>query len=606
MVIGYSDDMPMTKSAKNNIESVKHTDDVHEVLSKVITRINTLNGIDMQVDADGRITGINITDGGVSINGELIKIGTEPNSPSDVIITGGQAYIRNLLMDKLQGGNLTLGGTVIVKDTTQPKIEYVNEDGTTYWDFPEITKEFLDASFTRYDNEGNAVVQIDEEKSYFENLSVGNISVGNVLPGSPIATVSTGNKVFYVDANPTDAMYEDESYDGLSEDKPLPITNMTDVIPDILNHTYTFIVKMYSTGDVMEYPDDHILFKGISGNGNILLNLNGQKIVYTICISKSTIQFYLTDGTIIYNPDSSDKPYAIQNYSSSHMECNNVIVKSTRYPNKDSNGNYEEFDGIRTIYNGMSHIEGCTIEGFRDGIYISRAHNTYALNNTGKVNRYGTSAYYSSKGTVSTKGVSSLQAGKSIYETQGGQIMKDSSPTFPYEPSSGETTQQSTVPTVTVKKRTWDATYANNYYGSYWVSSGDWKGRVVSGKWPGYPSQSGIWILPQSMRDTLKGKTIKKVTVSIYRHNNKGYAREIPFNLRMHKYLSQPSGSPLMSETYQTLKLAYGVRKTFDITNKFKALINDGTWSGFGVRSPYTDAYYASLSSIMSVTVTYY
>ena len=506
------------------------------------------------------------------------------------------------------GPEVILGGNMKFEADTGTPVVIPNDDGTTTTVY-EQTKNFSQGKLVWYDPDGNMLIELNNERSFFQDLAVQNFSVANLTPGSILASKSLTDKVFYVHANPTPEMEQDDTYNGSSETKPLPFTKMVDQVPNILNHTYTFIVVEYDAGDGTNIPTDHVLFSGISGDGNIIINTNRQVIGWTMCISKSTIQFYVNgEGTVLYNPDSAEKAYAIQNYGSTYMEVLGISVMSTRYSNLLSNGSYEEFDGIRTVYNGYSHIEGNYIEGFRDGIYVSRGHNAYCKDNNGIVNRYGTSSYYASKATLLTTGVSSLQVGKSTQEYYGGEVVKFGTVAFPNEPTV-DSTKTSEPPAIIVKKRTWDALQANNYYGSYWVTSGELKGKVMSGRWPGWQPQRGIWLFSDSMRSTLNGKTIKKVTVNIGREGKYGWSYAVPVYLRMHKYTTTtgfPSGVPAMSDTYKIIKLAQIDRKTFDVTAAFKSMINDGTWSGFGLRSPYDDDHYGAFSSNMKITVEYY
>ncbi|WRM43332.1 hypothetical protein [Staphylococcus phage LY01] len=187
--------------------------------------------------------------------------------------------------------------------------------------------------------------------------------------------------------------------------------------------------------------------------------------------------------------------------------------------------------------------------------------------------------------------------GSSILKDSGVVFNSDKAVTTPPAPTSKTVTSYET--------KSFSALSAAHY-----VTSGFWSqwnpGYAMGGRWGTMPGEMGIWIFPSTMKSTLKGKDITKVQITITRVNGIGlWAQEISGQLRMHKHTSKPSGAPSFSNEYYTFKLVGGKTKTFDITTKFKSLLKSGSYAGFGIKSPYTQSYYAAYSKTCKVTVTY-
>lgn len=592
-------------------------------VSDIVSTIDLLaDGITLTSDNDGDKSILSVNPMEIQLKAERISLGND--DVSDVVITNGVAVIKNLVADKIQGGTLTLGGVFFLEDRSQPPVIVTEDDGTSVPTYPIIEQKFEDASFVRYDNMGNPTFSVNEEGVTIKDLTVTNLKVENTSLNSAMVSKSTEDKVFYVHPYPSDNMYEETiianademamseevepiyelKYDGSAPDRPLPCSKIPDVIPDILYHTYTFIVSnLYSTQDYSQFSSELISINGVTGHGKVIINLNKKYVAWSVSFNKCTIECYINNGTMFFDQDSSEVTFAIRNNMSTYLAIEGLTFQCFRIPAATDN-----LLAIQCHYQGYTFIENCNFYHFRDGVYATQSHTVLARNNGGAVNRYAIYANFVAQVNLMGTSVSSLVSGKSIFNNNGATVNKIGTVTFPEEPTSGDNSKTGTAPTVApvAKTRTWTTEIANNKYSGYWATN-YWKGRPVSGRWSGYGSQSGVWIFPTSMRDTLKGKTIKKITISIGRITGYGYNKSVPFNIRMHKRTTLPTGTtnPDYSSNYKTVSLPYGTRKTFDVTSTFKDSINKGTFAGFGVLSSFDAAHYAVLAAKCSVTVTY-
>ena len=168
------------------------------------------------------------------------------------------------------------------------------------------------------------------------------------------------------------------------------------------------------------------------------------------------------------------------------------------------------------------------------------------------------------------------------------------------------------TPKPVTRVRTFKSSSAGHYYvGASW----GWNTNFMpsypfQGKWGSVQMKEGAWFFGTTMRNTLQGKTIKKIRVSIGRtaYGSQGYTGRRQFTLRMHSHSSKPSGRPNMTGTSGTYTgtLSLGERRWFDVTSAFSSLIRNGSWYGFGVKTTSTSDYqYMAMMTSMTVEVTY-
>jgi len=109
-----------------------------------------------------------------------------------------------------------------------------------------------------------------------------------------------------------------------------------------------------------------------------------------------------------------------------------------------------------------------------------------------------------------------------------------------------------------------------------------------------------------TMRNTLQGKTIKRVRVRATRLDTGGYSASRPMVFRMHSHSSQPSGEPNMSNTNQSVNFARGETKWFTLSSDFHSLLSNGSWYGMGLyTTSRANSNYGVFSGNITVRVTY-
>ena len=74
--------------------------------------------------------------------------------------------------------------------------------------------------------------------------------------------------------------------------------------------------------------------------------------------------------------------------------------------------------------------------------------------------------------------------------------------------------------TIVQKTQTWNSNGSDSWNeGDGWYSTND---DVLQGKWSGYGPYRGLWFFGTGVRNTVNGKTIKKIRVYVTRQNKSG------------------------------------------------------------------------------------
>lgn len=162
--------------------------------------------------------------------------------------------------------------------------------------------------------------------------------------------------------------------------------------------------------------------------------------------------------------------------------------------------------------------------------------------------------------------------------------------------------------TTTSATTTSTATYKSTLGDTYRTTYSSWKkdSTVRQGNGWGSGNCTGLWFFGTQFAE-LKGKTIKKVTITIKRQDNNGYNTAVTHKLWMHNYSTRPSGAPTLNSAWNTtFTLERNQTKTITITDSTVLnAISAGTCKGFGIRHTYSDTYYSVCSGSTTVKITY-
>ncbi|TDM04071.1 phage tail spike protein [Macrococcus carouselicus] len=599
---GFVNDISANKTA---IEQTKKEINLEVSESKINTQLKTMseaisviklisNGINISSSENGLISTVAVSPNELSLKSNLINL-----NEGQIEVTKGvtkiknavitDAHVKDLSLNKLTGGELNVGGYIndyatdssgnIIYETT------TDEDGSTIT-VPVIDpnkKQYLGSGEINFRNDNNEILfQISAQNKGADTFTVTDLIVENPIQNPFLVTRSTSSLTYYVRGS----VYGNDDNSGLAElDAFSSLQKAIDSIPDIINHTITVLV--YGTYDINE----DIVLSSKLGNGEIIFELRGYDSNFRISIEHCQCRVTIQNGTI--NTLDNDKPYLAQNKYSHYVSFVGLNLNG-------NNGTGQL--GIQGLGGGNTYINNCEIQNVQDCVSATNLHNVYMSNNTGVASRYGTVSWRGATINVNNNAPIGKVANYNKGYAGNINIVDATYPTV-------VTKAPSTV--TTTKSRIFKPLSANHYRYSginTWARSGDFHyGYPVQGMGYGSPAQTGCWFFGATMRDTLKGKTIKSVKVKLSRRSKIGNSSNAKVNLRMHKYISQPSSSPSFSTAYKEIIMDWGETKTYDVTSTFKTLINDGTWAGFGIKPTAQDlAHYAELSALnMEVYVTY-
>ncbi len=540
----------------------------------------------------------------IKLNSNLIELGD-----GDITISKGiskikyavinDAHVDKLTMNKLTGGELNIGGyTYGYKTDSQGNIVYetsYDEEGneTTSAVIDENKKVTVPAGEINFrDEENNVLFQISSENKGADQFTVQDLIVENKIQNDYIASKSTDGmaiEVLGLDAGENDVGYNDEK----NIYKTRTINEAIDLLPDILGTGFFIdVLPSYASAD----PSEHIILKSKLGGGYLDINFNGITSTARFSIDGCQCRIAVKNGN--FNVLDDEKNYMIQNYYSHYVTFENLSFNGNNAP---------DLKGINCYGGGNTFITNCDIQNVTDCVSASYLNSVYMFNNTGQGTRYGAIAWRGSN--ININGKAPLGKANDASTSYAGNI-NTTDATYP-EP----TVVKPPTKVSTTKTKTFKTSKANHFrYSGYnsWARSGNHHyGYPVQGQGYGSPLQVGIWwnledSSGNSMRSVLSGKAIKSIKVKLTRRSKIGKTSNVKFNLRMHKYSSQPSGRPSFSSSSKEIILDWSESKTVDVTSTFKSLINQNTYAGFGIKATTNDlAHYGELSKYLEVTVVY-
>ena len=288
------------------------------------------------------------------------------------------------------------------------------------------------------------------------------------------------------------------------------------------------------------------------------------------------------------------------------FDCIYTIVRDVRL-----NGDNKVSRGIWASHASNIYVTNVIVEQFDIGLYLTEMARIYATDVSGANNQYGIRAATGSIVSGSGTAPNSAPTGKS-----GGMVNTGGAYTWgSWNYNSNSTKPPAKAPSKpkTTTKR-WKTSSARVFYRNQpnnWTVS-FMRDFAIQGRWDGYGFRDGAWFFGAGMRNELRGKTIKRIRVSIGRssHNSQGFTGSRTFSLRLHNRSNKPASNNNTNPTFSSQvfrgSLAMGERKWFDVTSAFRTALSSGTWYGFGVKTDSTSQYeYMAMMQSITVEVTY-
>lgn len=472
-------------------------------------------------------SGVGISrDGGNSFRTAMTGMGIN----ADVIVVG------TMLFDRLSGGTLTLGGS----GNGHGMLRVLN-------------------------SRDDIIAELDANKGGFDELRIGDVISESVVK------VNRSNYTIYV--NP---LIGSDNNDGLSRNRPFEsIRQALDSIPK------------YNQGIITIDVDDNIgkgvsireaiLFYGFLGNGTINLNFGNKKTIVDgwITVTSCTNTINIKDVTVRQREDNQDS--AIRAWSSTIVNFENIIVRGASSAN---HGAYIHSSNVELRKCEFYNIggEGNCITGATHARV-----NVVDCKGVGKVGLRGyNGAMFSGGGTQPRGDVSkqSLTRGAFTHSTftedPPREVTPDPQPELP--------------PKDTV--RSWNTTYSETwrtYRGGQWA--GPSNGRdVLQGQWANWGLNKGMWFFGESLHNTVKGKTIKRIRVRLTRTNNSGSSGAVSAIIRPHKYANKPSGEPSYLNATHSVSFRWGESKWVTLPSSFNTLFSNGQAYGIGIHTTSTNS----------------
>ncbi|GGD05478.1 phage tail spike protein [Pontibacillus salipaludis] len=412
---------------------------------------------------------------------------------------------------------------------------------------------------------GEAVGDLGHGTNGFGHLIVGRLEAENVI------AKSTKSLYFYISS----ASKASDGNTGSGFDNP--IRSFAEAIrrmPKHLDHNCYIYVE-----DGSEIRED-ISFRGYSGSGKIFIEFNSSSLYGTIGFYSCT-----TPGFINLN---SPQTIIITN-GQFPLVCSNSVVDARSIVSKGSNIDANFF----AIEGGALYLRDC--EGYDSNAEVIRVHklaHVFARDVVGLGGRYGTLIYDGGRATITGKG----PRGNSLDTRSWDGTSVEGDPTF----DAGDATPP--PPPETTEK--WSALSADNWSTrNYWSGDG-----VKQGNW-GYGRRTGYWYFGSAPSNTLAGKNIKDMKVTIKRSEDGGASVPVTIYLRWHTYTSKPGGQPSdlnLSSEYTTVDLKRNQEATVTLPSSFFSHFENGTAKGVGVYvASDSTSNYAVLDSDCELIVTY-
>jgi phage minor structural protein len=423
------------------------------------------------------------------------------------------------------------------------------------------------------DADDEVVVDIssgDGTKSGFAGLTVGSLVVGDTIDAPGI--VYKNDESYQLHVRTTDGS-DDNS--GMNWTNALySINEAVDRVPD-MNHGEITIMCSSQT-DLYE----NVVIAGKNGGGGIILDLNGRTLHGRILAVSNSIRVVVQNGTV----SNTGSAAVIDNEGSIYFNLAGITI----------NGNGNSSHGLRTWRGGTSIVGTTEVYNVGNGFFNTSLGRLYITSTKG----YGTDY-----------GVRTTNGGTAHYgtTTPGGGISDRSSSSSGLEVGTSTTDLGSAIPPsppVTEVTQTWSATASRSWRDVYnhWRSDTT---QVYQGEWNGFGRHKGCWFFGTGMRNTLQGKTIKRVRVRV-RRASAGGNNTVGANFVMHQHASQPGGEPTMSSTAHNVNFSWSERKWVTLPSSFHSLFSSGTWYGIGLyTSSRANSNYAYFTTACDVEVTY-
>ena len=515
-----------------------------------------------QQTADGKVspdqitTEINLQEGLAKIIAERIELGD-----GDLFVQDGKVFIRDarinsghiteLSFSDLRGGTATLGGS------------------GNY------------GSLEVLDDTDEIIMKLDSSQMASSEMAVSTLYVEDLINPN-IMKILREDVAFYVRGT------GDDSNDGLSYSSPK--RTIQGVLDDIPSQLYGRVhINLYNSYDAEETVE----IAGFSGFGHIRFDFTNvtTKIPLNFIFRANSCELYVSGSPGNSGGIRGVSDIMIQNDTSMYLYIHDIEMQGTS----------STAFGVQSIKGGSTYCNGVKVSNVDYGFHTQYLGRMAVVSCDGKAREVGIYAS-SAGGHIFGNGTGPVGNSANTREHSAGLLSGNW--TFP------NVSTPTPAPVVRTRKKTWTTRTANHYYyGSIGWNSTFMRDYPIQGKWGSWDMRAGLWYFGSDMRNTLNGKTIKRIRVSIGRstYKTQGYTGRRTFTLRMHKHASkQSSGTPEFSNTFYQGDLAMGERRWFDVTSEFDSLIRNGTWYGFGVRVTETSNYrYMAMAKEIRVEVTY-
>ena len=580
----HETEIEQNKLGLNTKVSYTEMNGTNKTLEKLLTEFSqTSTGFNFRIDSNGMIQDLTFDRNRFKLNSNLIEFNDGDVVIKDGVTTIKQAVINNghiteLSFDKLKGGTARFGG----KDHN--------------------------GSFEVYDIEDNPIMKVDYEQAVASELSLGTLNVEQIESKS-VVTVMQNARVYEVDATKyadlDEAINLDDEVDSTILDDEVDSTTSETWVANSIQQAIDSIPK-YINDNVLinvrtQTNDDIVFISGFHGRGemrvqyHIARNGNGFKIV------SNSVRVDVWGG-------GDAKNYNTGLFPNNAREV--IEYRQNKYSilrNLHLHGDGNTGDGLRVWQGSSVVIRLSRFYNVNIGIYVSENSTVTALETEGMAERYG---WY-------------VNWGSRIF---GSGDLRPNGKTSPYIGSNGsrDFTQYNSQPrnitnppkqnvTKTTTKR-WTTSSARVFYRNQpnnWTVS-FMRDFAIQGRWDGYGFRDGAWFFGSAMRNELRGKTIKRIRVSIGRsaHSSQGFTGKRTFSLRLHNRSNKPASNNNTNPTFSSQvfrgSLAMGERKWFDVTSTFRTTLSSGTWYGFGVKTDSNNrAEYMAMMKSLTVEVTY-
>lgn len=531
----------------------------------------TING-GFKVDEEGnieatnaKITGTIIAESGeISSNMKVNELNVEGNLSADTLTVRqlNCQNIANLLVDDVEvtvnassGNDLSVFKDDAVYATLQGCIEAIpknlNGNTVTVTLNSVATENIVIKGF----NGGNLVIKLN--KNIEGNIKGQNCNAGIIINGS-------GSTTSILKYN-----YKLTGNLNMRQGRGTGYNIVVTIPPD---------TKLLVT-DIQEDNWGYTTYNGLSG----YISLN---TAYTTAIEEYDTTSDSTEIKPAALIESDNNKYSTYFENCNYVEINNVNVYSKTEDNAFAVGS-DKASNVK--------VNGVRVTGSQNGVHASNMGRITEINTSGKVSNIAHKAslggvIYIENGTMINGSMDCSNSSQIVYSNTG--AIKDSSTT-----DVGSNTNTTTATSTVTLRSSYGDTYRSTVYFDYKKDN-----TVREGNY-GYGNCNGIWLFDNQFANQLKGKTIKKITLTVTRTTG-GIYGNVTSTLKMHTHATKPAGMPTYASGWsQDFICAVGDTITITITDS--AVLNaikNGTCKGFGVQSAYDKAHYAVFTGSCTLT----